>query len=44
MHMKLLAIASVDFNIIRSTTDQIFYIHQVLEKKWEYNGMVHQLG
>jgi hypothetical protein len=25
------------------TTDQIFYIHQVLEKKWEYNGTVHQL-
>jgi sorting nexin-29 len=27
----------------RSTTDQIFYIRQILEKKWEYNGMVHQL-
>jgi hypothetical protein len=24
-------------------TDQIFYIHQLLEKKWEYNGTVHQL-
>jgi hypothetical protein len=23
--------------------DQIFYIQQVLEKKWEYNGTVHQL-
>jgi hypothetical protein len=23
--------------------DQIFYIQQILEKKWEYNGMVHQL-
>jgi hypothetical protein len=23
--------------------DQIFYIQQVLEKKWEYKGMVHQL-
>jgi hypothetical protein len=23
--------------------DQIFYLWQVLEKKWEYNGMVHQL-
>jgi hypothetical protein len=23
--------------------DQIFYIQQVLEKKWECNGMVHQL-
>jgi hypothetical protein len=27
----------------RSTTDQIFYIRQILEKKQEYNGMVHQL-
>jgi hypothetical protein len=23
--------------------DQIFFIRQILEKKWEYNGMVHQL-
>jgi hypothetical protein len=23
--------------------DQIFYIWQILEKKWEYNGTVHQL-
>jgi hypothetical protein len=27
----------------RSTTDQIFYIRQILEKKREYNGTVHQL-
>jgi hypothetical protein len=27
----------------RSTTDQNFYIFQILEKKWEYNGAVHQL-
>jgi hypothetical protein len=27
----------------RSTTDQIIYIGQVLEKKLEYNGTVHQL-
>jgi hypothetical protein len=27
----------------RSRTDQIFYIRQILEKKWEYNGTVHQL-
>jgi hypothetical protein len=26
----------------RSTTDQIFYIRQILEKKWEYNGTVHK--
>jgi hypothetical protein len=24
-------------------TDQIFYICKILEKKWEYNGTVHQL-
>jgi hypothetical protein len=27
----------------RSTMDQIFYIRQILQKKWEYNGTVHQL-
>jgi hypothetical protein len=27
----------------RSVTDQIFYIRQILEKKWEHNGTVHQL-
>jgi hypothetical protein len=27
----------------RSTTDQIFYIWHILEKKWEYNDTVHQL-
>jgi hypothetical protein len=27
----------------RSMIDQIFYIHQILEKKWECNGTVHQL-
>jgi hypothetical protein len=27
----------------RSTTAQIFYIRQILEKKWEYNETVHQL-
>jgi hypothetical protein len=27
----------------KSMTDQIFYIWQILEKKWEYNGTVHQL-
>jgi hypothetical protein len=24
-------------------TDHVFYIRQILEKKWEYNGTVHQL-
>jgi hypothetical protein len=27
----------------RFTTDQIFYIRQILEKKCEYTGTVHQL-
>jgi hypothetical protein len=27
----------------RSTTDHIFFILQILEKKWEYNEAVHQL-
>jgi hypothetical protein len=27
----------------RSTTDQIFYICQILEEKWEYSGKVHQI-
>jgi hypothetical protein len=31
------------FHPNRFTTKQIFYIRQILEKKWEYNGMVHQL-
>jgi hypothetical protein len=40
--MKLLWIISVGFDI--STTDQIFCICQILEKKrWEYNETVHQL-
>jgi hypothetical protein len=25
-------------------TDQIFYILQILEKKWEYNGILYQLS
>jgi hypothetical protein len=31
------------FRLNRSMTDQIFYIPQMLQKKWEYNGTVHQL-
>jgi sorting nexin-29 len=27
----------------RSTTDQIFWICQILEKKWEYNETIYQL-
>jgi len=31
------------FRRSRSATDRIFYICQILEKKWEYNEAVHQL-
>jgi hypothetical protein len=31
------------FRCNRSTPDQIFCIHQTLEKKWEYNETVHKL-
>jgi len=31
------------FRRSRSTTDHIFCIHQILEKKGEYNEAVHQL-
>jgi hypothetical protein len=41
--MKLLGNISVGFAVNRSTTDQIFCIRQILEKKWEYNETVHQL-
>jgi hypothetical protein len=41
--MKLLGIISVGSVILRSNIDQIFYIWQILQKKLEYNGIVHQL-
>jgi hypothetical protein len=31
------------FRLNGSTTDHIFCIRQILEKKWEYKGAVHQL-
>jgi hypothetical protein len=31
------------FRCNRSTTDNIFSIRQIVEKKWEYNEAVHQL-
>jgi hypothetical protein len=42
MSIKLLGIISVG-SIKTSPMDQIFYIQQILEKKWEYNGTVLQL-
>jgi hypothetical protein len=43
VQIKLLGTTNTDFDIIGQTNDQIFYIRQILEKKWEYNGTVHQL-
>jgi hypothetical protein len=40
---EIIAHHKCGFHCNRSTTNQIFYIHQILEKKWEYYGMVHQL-
>jgi hypothetical protein len=40
---KIIGDHQCGFQHNRSTTDQIFCIHQVLEKKWEYNETVHQL-
>jgi hypothetical protein len=42
MQMKLLGITNVDFNIIGQRLVRSS-ICQILEKKWEYNGTVHQL-
>jgi hypothetical protein len=33
----------VDFDVNRSTTDHIFCIWQVVEKKWGFNVAVHKL-
>jgi hypothetical protein len=41
--MKLFGDHQCRFQHNRSTTDQIFCIHQILEKKWEYNETVHKL-
>jgi hypothetical protein len=42
--MKSLGIIIVGIHVKDSTTDQIFCIHQILEKKWEHNETVHQLS
>jgi hypothetical protein len=39
---EIIGITNVDFNVI-DPTDLNFCICQILEKKWEYNGTVHQL-
>jgi hypothetical protein len=44
MQRKLLGIIGVDFDVTgQLTTDHIFCIRHILEKKWEYNEAVYQL-
>jgi hypothetical protein len=38
---EIIGVHQYGFRCNRSATDQIFYIQQILEKKWECNGMVH---
>jgi hypothetical protein len=40
---KIIGVHQCGIRPNRSTTDQIFYIRQILEKKWEFNETVHQL-
>jgi hypothetical protein len=40
---KIIGNQQCGFRRNRSTTDQIFCIHQILEEKWEYNATVHKL-
>jgi hypothetical protein len=40
---KIIGDHQCGFHHNTSTTIQIFYIQQILVKKWEYNGIVHQL-
>jgi hypothetical protein len=40
---EIIGVHQCGFRRNRSTTDHIFSIRQILEKKWEYNEAVHQL-
>jgi hypothetical protein len=40
---KIIGVHQCGFQHNRLTTDHICSIHQILEKKWEYNKAVHQL-
>jgi hypothetical protein len=41
--LKIIGDHQCRFRRKRSTSDQIFYIQQILENKWEYNSTVHKL-
>jgi hypothetical protein len=43
MQVKLLGIINLDLDVIGQRLVRLFYIRQILEKKWECNGTVHQL-
>jgi hypothetical protein len=43
VQIKVTESCGCGFRHNRSTTYQTFCIHQILEKKWEYNETVHQL-
>jgi hypothetical protein len=40
---KIIGAHQCGFQHNQMTTDQTFFIHQILEKRWEYNRTVHQL-
>jgi len=40
---EIIGVYQCGFQCNTSTTDHIFCMHQILEKKWEYNEAVHQL-
>jgi hypothetical protein len=42
MQMKLLGITNVDFDVIGQQLIRFLYPY-IMEKKWEYNGTVHQV-
>jgi hypothetical protein len=41
--MKLLIIISVGFDVTVQPMIKLVFTHEILEKKWEYNEIVHQL-
>jgi hypothetical protein len=43
MQKKLLGIISADLDVIDEILIKMFCNHEILEKKWEYNGTVQQL-
>jgi len=40
---EVIGVLQCGFRRNRSTADHINYIHEILEKKWEYSEAMHQL-